>query len=56
MGTCINIEAKRIGGPISVSACYDNTQRHLGNVETLTTKEEVDVYDYTTGYPEKITF
>lgn len=38
------------------SACYDNTQRHLGNVEALTTKEEVEAYDYTTGYPEKLAF
>jgi hypothetical protein len=41
---------------VYASACYDNTQRHLGNVEALTTKAEVETYDYTTGYPEKLAF
>lgn len=38
------------------SKCYDNTQRHLAAVESLTTIEEVRAYDYTTGYPEKLRF
>lgn len=38
------------------SKCYDNTQRHLAAVESLTTIEEVKAYDYTTGYPEKLRF
>ena len=41
---------------IYASACYDNTQRHLTEVEKLETIEEVDKYDYTTGYPEKLNF
>lgn len=41
---------------IYASACYDNTQRHLAAVESLTTIEEVRAYDYTTGYPEKLRF
>ena len=38
------------------SACYDNTQRHLAAVGALTTIEEVEAYDYQTGYPEKLKF
>ena len=38
------------------SACYDNTQKHMANVQALTTLEEVEAYDYTTGYPEKLSF
>lgn len=38
------------------SACYDNTQRHIGNVKKMTTSQEVEEYDYTLGYPEKLHF
>lgn len=38
------------------SACYDNTQKHLANVNVLETREEIESYDYTTGYPEKLNF
>lgn len=38
------------------SACYDNTQLHLANVSQLTTLEDIENYDYTTGYPEKLHF
>lgn len=38
------------------SACYDNTQRHMAAVRDLTTIEEVDAYDYKSGYPEKLSF
>ena len=38
------------------SACYDNTQRHLAAVKGLNTIEEVEAYDYKTGYPEKLRF
>ena len=38
------------------SECYDNTQRHLANVENLTTLEELNNYDITVGYPNKLTF
>lgn len=34
--------------------CYNVTAQHKANVEALTTKEEVEEYDYTTGYPEKL--
>lgn len=34
--------------------CFDVTEDHKANVRKLTTKEEIDSYDYTVGYPEKI--
>ena len=36
--------------------CLAITQSHKANVEALTTKEEVEAYDYTVGYPEKPRF
>lgn len=41
---------------VYASACYDNTQRHIANVKGLSTVSEVDAYDYTIGYPEKLAF
>ena len=38
------------------SACYDNTQRHLSILNSLSTIEEVEAYDYKGGYPEKLSF
>lgn len=38
------------------SACYDNTQRHLSVIDNLETKEDVDAYDYSGGYPSKLEF
>lgn len=38
------------------SACYDNTERHRANINALTTIEEVEAYDFTTFYPEKLRF
>lgn len=37
------------------SQCYLQTQKHLLAVKDLKTVEEVLNYDYTAGYPEKIT-
>lgn len=34
--------------------CYNVTAQHKANVEALETKEEVEAYDYTTNYPEKL--
>lgn len=36
--------------------CYDNTQRHIAEVQKLDSKEAVESYDYTTGYPAKLAF
>lgn len=41
---------------IYASACYDNTQAHIANVEALSTIEECEAYDYRVGYPEKLRF
>lgn len=35
-------------------ACYLVTERHKIAVKALQTVEEVEAYDYTTGYPEKL--
>ncbi len=36
--------------------CWDITQKHIYNVEKLNTIEEVNNYDFTKGYPEKLIF
>lgn len=41
---------------VYASKCYDNTQQHLANVEKIETMEELNKYDYRTGYPEKLNF
>ena len=41
---------------VYASACYDNTQAHYAAVDALETIEEVENYDYRTGYPEKLQF
>ena len=38
------------------SECYDNTQKHLAEVSKLESIEEVEAYDYTIGYPNKLAF
>ena len=38
------------------SACYDNTQSHIAAVNAMESKEAVESYDYTTGYPQKLLF
>lgn len=37
-------------------ACYIVTQQHKAAIEALETIEAVDAYDYTTGYPNKLSF
>lgn len=41
---------------IYASQCYDNTQRHISEVDKLTDVEAVKRYDYTLGYPDKLYF
>lgn len=36
--------------------CFDITSKHKRNVYQLSTIEEIENYDYTSGYPEKLTF
>ena len=38
------------------SACYDNTQAHIANVKAFEFIEEIEDYNYRTGYPEKLRF
>lgn len=38
------------------SACYDNTERHRAAINALATIEEVEAYDFTINYPEKLKF
>jgi hypothetical protein len=38
------------------SACYDNTQQHIYNVNQLENLEDVNNYNYKVGYPEKLNF
>lgn len=35
--------------------CFINTKKHLSNIKQLKTIEDLINYDYTAGYPEKIT-
>lgn len=41
---------------VYASASYDQTQAHLAAIDALTTVEEVESYDHTAGYPEKLKF
>jgi len=41
---------------IYANQCYGVTEQHKANVEALTAIEEVEAYDYTTGYPERLKF
>ena len=36
--------------------CYNATQAHIAAVSALQTVEEIEAYDYTVGYPEKLVF
>lgn len=38
------------------SACYDNTQMHIANVNALNSIDSIEDYDYKHGYPEKLKF
>lgn len=39
---------------VYASECYDNTQRHIAEISKLETKEEIEMYDFRIGYPEKL--
>lgn len=41
---------------VYASTCYDRTAAHKAAIEALTSVEDVDGYDYTSGYPEKLNF
>ena len=41
---------------VYASQCYDNTQKHLKNIRSLTTMKKLKSYDITTGYPDPLVF
>lgn len=41
---------------VYASACYDRTAAHKAAIEALTSVEDVEAYDYTEGYPQKLNF
>jgi hypothetical protein len=41
---------------IYASKCFDNTHKHLYNVNQLKTIEEINSYDHTLNYPEHLHF
>ena len=41
---------------VYASECFNQTQRHKAAIESLLTVEEVEDYDFTSGYPEKLEF
>lgn len=52
------VSAKQMLAAIQLyaDACYIVTKKHEAAVNSLESIEEVDAYDYTTGYPEKLNF
>ena len=48
--------AEQILGAIEVyaSMCYDNTQKHLAEIQKLSSVEELVKYNYKAGYPDKL--
>jgi hypothetical protein len=36
--------------------CFGVTERHRAAIQQLTTVADVEAYDFTTGYPERLTF
>ena len=50
--------AEQLLGAIEVyaSRSYDNTQKHLAEIQKLSTVNELVNYDYKAGYPEKLKF
>lgn len=41
---------------IYASDCYNVTQKHIQNVLNIGTEQEIESYDYTSGYPTKLKF
>jgi hypothetical protein len=41
---------------VYASECFNQTQRHAAAINALTTVEDVESYDFTTGYSEKLEF
>lgn len=41
---------------VYASECFNTTERHRAAIRQLSSINEVEAYDYTTGYPEKLIF
>jgi hypothetical protein len=41
---------------VYASACYDNTQRHVYNVNMINDIDSLKEYNYKDNYPEKLRF
>lgn len=41
---------------IYAAEALNTTEMHKSNISQLTTEEEIENYDYTTGYPDKLVF
>lgn len=41
---------------VYASECYDTTQKHVLNIKSLETKDELENYDFRSNYPEKLNF
>lgn len=41
---------------IYADKCYGTTETHKANINALETVEEVEAYDFTQGYPQRLTF
>ena len=51
----LTVAEQVLGGiEIYASQCYDNTQRHLAEIQKLNTVKDLVNYDFTAGYPEKL--
>lgn len=61
LGIYITISCELLLGMLAqlevyAAECYNKTSDHIYAINQLTTVEEIENYDYTTGYPEKLTF
>lgn len=36
--------------------CYNTTQRHIAAISAMTTKEDIEAYDFSINYPDKLNF
>ena len=41
---------------VYASECFNTTERHRAAINAMTTVADVEAYDFTTGYPEKLQF
>lgn len=49
-----NMEDLLVSLEMYAKACFDTTAMHKAKVQQLFTKEEIEDYDFTFGYPEKL--